>query len=93
MGDFEKYMQYILQLNAPFTLEAFVAFSTSLVNFYTGSQLIATSERNESALFLCRLFNAGLGNQINEEDLKQISALIVADQGSLDYTLLQPVFS
>src|SRR5690606_4222435 len=90
--DFEKYMRYTLHQATPFTLEAFAAFATSLINFYSGSKLIENTERTESALLLCRSFNAGLGNQISGEDIHEIANLIVSDD-TLAYALLNPIFS
>ncbi|PRD56369.1 hypothetical protein [Sphingobacterium gobiense] len=90
--DFEKYMRYTLQRNIPFTLESFAAFATSLINFYGGSNLIATSERREAALILVGSFNAGVGNRITQEDLNQIADLIVSES-TIDYSILNPIFS
>lgn len=90
--DFEKYMRYTLQRNIPFTLENFAAFATSLVNFYSGSNLISTAERRETALILSSSFNAGIGNRIPQEDLGQIADLIISDS-TIDYSILNPIFS
>jgi len=89
--DFEKYMRYILQRNTPFTLENFVVFATSLVNFYKGSNLISSAERKETALLLTHSFNAGIGNRITPEDLHQIAELIISDS-TIDYSILNPIF-
>lgn len=90
--DFEKYMRYTLQHNIPFTLESFAAFAISLVNFYRGSNLISPTERRETALILSRSFNAGIGNRITQEDLEQITDLIISD-ATIDYSVLNPIFS
>lgn len=89
--DFEKYMRYTLQRHTPFTLEGFVTFATSLINFYNGSNLISSNERKETALILSRSFNAGIGNRINQEDLHQIAELIISD-ATIDYSILNPIF-
>lgn len=89
--DFEKYMRYVLQHDPPFNLEGFVAFATSLVNFYSGSNLISSTERIETALILSRSFNAGTGNRITNEDLHQIAELIISDS-TIDYSILNPIF-
>lgn len=89
--DFEKYMRYTLQHNTPFTLESFVTFATSLINFYNGSNLISSIERKETALILGRSFNAGIGNRITPEDLHQIAELIISDS-TIDYSILNPIF-
>lgn len=88
--DFEKYMHYTTQYNIPFTLERFVTFATSLVNFYSGSSLI--TDRKESALLLSRSFNKGIGNRITQEDLDQIADLIISDP-TVDYSILNLIFS
>lgn len=90
--DFEKYMQFTLQHNIPFTLENFAAFATSLVNFYKGSNLISTTERRETALLLSSSFNAGMGNRITPEDINEIADLIISDT-TIDYSILNPIFS
>lgn len=89
--DFEKYMRYLSQNRIPFTLETFVTFATSLVNFYSGSQLITPSERKDAALVLSGSFNAGIRNQITKEDLDQIAEMIISDP-TLDYSILSPIF-
>src|SRR5690606_40568177 len=57
VGDFERYMRYIQSQNRAFTLADFVTFATSLINFYSGSQLIDTAERKDTALILSSSFN------------------------------------
>lgn len=90
--DFDKFMRYTLNQKAPFTLEKFVLFATSLVNFYHGSNLIAATEKKDTALALSTAFNAGIGNQITEEDLHQIADIIISDF-TIDYSILNPIFA
>ncbi|HLS96389.1 hypothetical protein BC792_102250 [Sphingobacterium allocomposti] len=92
VGDFERYMRYIQSQNRAFTLADFVTFATSLINFYSGSQLIDTAERKDTALILSSSFNKGLGNRITEDDIGQISELIISDP-TLDYSILSPIFA
>ncbi|MCY4780493.1 hypothetical protein ORI89_12590 [Sphingobacterium sp. UT-1RO-CII-1] len=91
IGDFEKYMRHILASQHAFSLESFVTFSSSLVNFYQGSNLITESERIETALILSRSFNAGMSNRITTDDLNSIAELIISDL-SIDYSVLNPIF-
>ena len=91
IGDFEKYMHHVLLQKRPFTLETFVSFATSLTNFYSGSQLIDTAERKDTALILSKSFNKGMGNRITDADLDQLSELIISDP-TLDYSILNPIF-
>ena len=93
IGDFEKFMQYTLKRRTSFTLETFVSFATSLVNFYKGSNLISNEDRQDTSLLLCQCYNAGVGNQIATEDLIQIAELIYSDQSTLDYSIINSIFS
>ncbi len=92
IGDFEKYMRQAVQQNQSFTLPQFVAFATSLVNFYAGSNLIAAHEREDTALLLTQAFNAGLANRITPADLVHISEIIISDT-TIDYSILSPIFA
>ncbi|SFS47527.1 hypothetical protein [Sphingobacterium wenxiniae] len=92
IGDFEKYMRHAIGQPQPFTLEGFVAFAISLVNFYEGSNLIANNERAATAELLLKSFNAGLKNSITAADQKEIIELIISDF-SLDYSILSPIFA
>ncbi|GHE23268.1 hypothetical protein [Sphingobacterium griseoflavum] len=91
IGDFEKYMRYAVKQNEGFTLENFIFFSTSLINFYQGSDLISHADRRDIALILSQSFNAGLGNRITPDDLHEIAQLIISDS-SIDYSVLNPIF-
>ena|SRR5690606_15005361 len=91
VGDFEKFMQHILHQGNEFTLEMFIKFGTSLVNFYTGSQLITSIDRKPTGLLLVTCFNKGIGNRISDKDLDEISDFIISDS-SLDYSILNPIF-
>jgi len=90
--DFEKFMRYAIQYEQGLSFEIFVSFSTSLINFYQGSDLIKEAERNEIASILSHAFNAGMGNRISDEDLEEISALIISDR-TIDYSVLNPIFA
>lgn len=89
--DFEKFMRYQMQSPQRFGLEVFVDFSASLLNFYMGSSLLAQSEKAYAASYLCMLFNGGLKQKISSEDLQQVSTIIAEDQ-TLDYQILSPIF-
>ncbi|SJN17506.1 hypothetical protein FM107_00980 [Sphingobacterium sp. JB170] len=91
VNDFEKFMRYALQQNTPYTIDTFITFSTSLVNFYTGSKLITKGERQQVALELTKRFNAGVGNIITTDDIMEIANLIISDP-TLDYSILNPIF-
>ncbi|WP_437921372.1 hypothetical protein [Sphingobacterium sp. LRF_L2] len=91
VGDFEKFMRYMLAQHKPFSLEIFVSFATSLVNFYQGSNLIRAEQRHEAAFILAHSFNAGIGQQISTEDLQQIVEIIITDL-TVDYSILNPIF-
>lgn len=91
-SDFEKYMKHSLTTHKSFTMEKFVSFATSLVNFYVGSNLISKVERGDTALILSKSYNAGLGNIISPDDLRSISELIISDP-TLDYSILSPIFA
>ncbi|WDF69982.1 hypothetical protein PQ465_06295 [Sphingobacterium oryzagri] len=91
IGDFEKYMRFAVQQQQGFTLENFVSFATALVNFYAGSALITVEERSETATILLTAFNSGIGNQIDAQDLQQLTDLIISDS-TIDYSILSPIF-
>lgn len=91
IGDFEKYMRHALATAQVFSLESFINFASSLVNFYQGSNLIIEAERIETALILSKSFNAGMRNQISDEDIKSIVELIISDL-EIDYSILNPIF-
>ncbi|MEJ5056167.1 hypothetical protein [Sphingobacterium sp. MYb382] len=92
IGDFERYMRYTIQEKIAFTLDKFIALATSLVNFYEGSDLIATAEREDAALLLLQAFNAGIGNRISNDDLLEITGLIISET-TLDYSMLNIIFA
>lgn len=92
IGDFERYMRYTIQEKIAFTLDKFIALATSLVNFYEGSDLIATAEREDAALLLSQAFNAGIGNRISNDDLLEITGLIISET-TLDYSMLNIIFA
>lgn len=90
--DFEKFMRHAIQHEHGFSFDIFVSFSTSLINFYQGSNLIKESERKDTALILSQAFNAGMGNRITADDLEEISTLIISDR-TIDYSILNPIFA
>jgi len=90
--DFEKFMRYAIQHEQGFSFDIFVSFSTSLINFYQGSDLIEEAERMDTALILSKAFNAGMGNRISAEDLEEIATLIISDR-TIDYSVLNPIFA
>lgn len=89
--DFEKFMRHRMRSPQGFSLETFVDFGVSLLNFYLGSSLLVRSEKTAAALYLCTLFNGGLKQKIPAEDLQKIADMIVEDQ-TLDYQMLTPIF-
>lgn len=91
VSDFEKLMRYTVQQNILFTIDTFITYSVSLVNFYTGSKLITEQERYMTAMQLTERFNAGIGNRITDKDLQEIANLITSDP-TLDYSILNPIF-
>ncbi len=91
ISDFEKYMRFALQHKQGFTLEKFVTFAISLINFYQGSNLISEGDRGDIALIISQSFNAGIGNRISSDDLKEIAELIISDS-TIDYSVLNPIF-
>ncbi len=91
IADFEKYMRFTLQHKQGFTLENFIFFATSLINFYQGSNLIGEADRIDIALILSRSFNAGISNRITNDDLHEIVHLIISDS-TIDYSILNPIF-
>ncbi|TDS17336.1 hypothetical protein [Sphingobacterium paludis] len=90
--DFEKFMRNAIQHEQGFSFDIFISFSTSLINFYQGSNLIKESERKDTALILSQAFNAGMGNRITADDLDEISTLIISDR-TIDYSILNPIFA
>ena len=92
IGDFERYMRYCSQQKIPFTLEKFIALATTLVNFYEGTDLIRTAEREDAAFLLLQAFNAGIGNRISPNDLTALTTLIISET-TLDYSLLNIIFA
>ncbi len=89
--DFEKFILDLKNKNKPLDFELFTRFSSSLLNFYMGSNLLLQIDKMEATKLLCRLFNAGFKNRISVEDIQQLEEFILQDP-SLDYSLLQPVF-
>ncbi len=92
VSDFEKFMHYTLQQKVPYTIDKFIGYSTSLINFYTGSKLISIADRHQVAVQLTKRFNAGIGNIISDHDIQEIADLIISDT-TLDYSILNPIFS
>lgn len=90
-GDFEKYMHHLREEKHNFDFEAFGAFATSLLNFYIGSSSITLSEKHDASLYLIKLYNLGIGNIIDQEDIQILSKLITED-ATLDYSVLKPIF-
>ncbi|MFZ4260598.1 hypothetical protein ACFRAE_01040 [Sphingobacterium sp. HJSM2_6] len=89
--DFEKFILDLKSKNRPLDFELFTKFSSSLLNFYMGSNLLLPVDKLEATKLLCRLFNAGFKNSITNADIQQLEQFILQDP-SLDYSLLQPVF-
>jgi len=90
--DFETYMHKFYVENKRFTLEDFSTFSMTLLNYYTNNKAIDISQKKEAAYFLCTLYNKGIGNRIIEEHL-QVIAQTIANDYSVDFTVIQRLFS
>lgn len=76
-SDFEKYMRQQMREKKNFTLEDFVSFSSSLINFSFSSYNQAEKEKRTD--YLLGLFNAGIGNRITKDDQIEIRNLILSD--------------
>lgn len=90
-GDFEKYFKDLKSKRKALDFELFGDYAASILNFYIGSSLLNIHEKEEGALFLIRLFNAGLGNVISDADQQEIAKVIQQDP-TLNYAIIQPVF-
>ncbi|WP_313511818.1 hypothetical protein [Sphingobacterium sp.] len=90
-GDFEKYFKDLKSKKKTLDFELFGDYAASILNFYIGSSLLNIHEKEEGALFLIRLFNAGLGNVISAADQQEIAQVIKQDP-TLNYAIIQPVF-
>ena len=90
-GDFEKYFKDLKSKRMTLDFELFGDYAASILNFYIGSSLLNIHEKEDGALFLIRLFNAGLGNVISAADQQEIAKVIQQDP-TLNYAIIQPVF-
>lgn len=89
--DFEKFLKALHLKGGNLDFSLFGIYSGSILNFYVGSSVIAIEDKQEAALQLCDLFNAGLGKVISKADLKEMASAISQDT-TLDYAVIQPVF-
>lgn len=89
--DFEKFLNSLQQKGSNLDFSLFGIYAGSILNFYVGSAVIAVEDKQEAALQLCHLFNAGLGRVISKSDLKEMAEAISQDT-TLDYSVIQPVF-
>jgi len=89
--DFEKFLKALQQKGSNLDFSLFGIYAGSILNFYVGSAVIAVEDKQEAALQLCHLFNAGLGRVISKSDLKEMAEAISQDT-TLDYSVIQPVF-
>lgn len=89
--DFEKFLNSLQQKGSNLDFSLFGIYAGSILNFYVGSAIIAVEDKQEAALQLCHLFNAGLGRAISKSDLKEMAEAISQDT-TLDYSVIQPVF-
>lgn len=89
--DFEKFLKALKQKGSNLDFSLFGIYTGSILNFYVGSAVIAVEDKQEAALQLCHLFNAGLGRVISKSDLKEMAEAISQDT-TLDYSVIQPVF-
>ncbi|CAM3482256.1 hypothetical protein SPPR111872_02735 [Sphingobacterium prati] len=90
-SDFEKMMRHALQKNGDFGFHIFGDYAASVLNFYVGSAILALVEKREAALFLASLYNAGIKNAINQQDLQEIADVLAQDP-TLNYQVLAPIF-
>ncbi len=88
--DFEVYMKAQVRTHDGLSLQHFVDFATSLCNYYRTNAFLKTTEKEPAARYLCALFNRGLKQPIDAEDVHTITALIIEDQ-TVDYTILKPI--
>lgn len=91
-ADFEKMIAYLRAEKKPFGLPVFGEYACSVLNFYVGSKLISLADKKNAALYICDLYNAGIKNSIVKEDLVEIAAVIASDP-TLDYQVINPIFS
>ncbi|WP_160366792.1 hypothetical protein [Sphingobacteruim zhuxiongii] len=90
-GDFEKFLTFLRSQKRGLDFDVFGDYAGSVLNFYMGSSLIIPADKLEAAKELTNLFNAGLKNIISKEDVLEIAESIAQDT-SLDYSILQPIF-
>lgn len=90
-SDFEKMMRYSLQKNGDFGFSIFGDYATSVLNFYVGSSILTLAEKRDAALFLANLYNAGIKNAIDQQDLQEIADVLAQDP-TLNYQVLAPIF-
>ncbi len=90
-GDFEKFLTFLRSQKRVLDFDVFGEYAGSVLNFYLGSALIISADKVEAAKVLTNLFNMGLKNIISKEDVLEIAESIAQDT-SLDYTILQPIF-
>lgn len=84
-SDFEKYMRQQIREKKNFTLENFVSFASSLINFSFSPY--NQEEKEKRADYLLSLFNAGMNNQITKDDQIEIRALILSDP-NIDFQII-----
>lgn len=90
-SDFEKMMRHALQKNGDFGFHIFGDYAASVLNFYVGSSILGLAEKRDAALFLASLYNAGIKNVINQQDLQEIADVLAQDP-TLNYQVLAPIF-
>lgn len=91
-GDFEKMISHLRNAKMAFGFDIFGAYACSILNFYVGAGVLPLGDKKEAALYICRLYNAGIKNCISEADLLEISESLIADP-TLDYQVLSPIFA
>lgn len=89
--DFEKYMRYCLQTKSNFSLEDFVSFASTIINFSSSDISSTKQDKEGKSDYLLQLYNAGLRNRITKEDLQEIKAVILSDPG-IDFEIINLLY-
>jgi hypothetical protein len=87
---FEKYMRAFYHEHGRFTINDFVDFAVTLLNYEINSQIRDAKTKKDAAYYLATLYNQGMGNRIEEDDLQSIAKFIYDDY-SLDFEILERI--
>jgi len=91
-SDFEKFMNHSLRQGKGFGFEEFSDYTTSVLNFYVGSSIFMTTDKEDAAYYLCQLYNRGIQNIMTVADMRELATALAGDP-TLNYAVLNPIFA